>query len=175
MRKHLAKIALLLVFCMCLPVFASCDMSQLMGYQQPVVNEGGGNGDKNDSDDKKEPEETYSEDLPEGLILALNSDNNSYRVTEYKGSAEDLVIPAKHNGFPVTAIDDNVFSSNKTLVSVTIPDTVVTIGNSSFKGCHNLKNVYIGEYRSDLMEIGKQAFFGCYLLEEIFYVGYEED
>ena len=55
----------------------------------------------------------------------------------------DLVIPSAIESLPVTAIDAISFSGCKTLTSVIIPDTVVTIGNTAFYAAENLVSVTI--------------------------------
>ena len=88
MRKYLARISILLVLCMCLPIFASCDMDQVLDSFESSLSEG--NGNKNDKDaatkaedvksEATKPESTVSdtvrpEDDPvEGLEMVLNPD-----------------------------------------------------------------------------------------------------
>ena len=162
MKKHLAKVAILLVICMCLPLFAACDIGSIFG-KQPIET-----GDA--KDDGKTPEKNDDE-LQGGLGLELGKDGNSYVVVSYDGSVADVVIPASYNGFPVTAIGEKAFQNSKELISVEIPDSVEIIGESAFKNCQNLKFVTIGVYESRLYEIGKQAFQGCSMLNAVEFVG----
>ena len=169
MKKQLSKIAILLVITMCLPLLAACDVSQFIGFQPtPPANDG-----KVEDKTEAKDDDVQDDELPKGMQMALGSDNNSYRVSSYKGTEANLVIPETYNGFPVTEIDENAFLGNKKLVSVVIPDSVEIIGNSAFKNCQRLEYVTIGEYASMLCEIGKQAFFGCTTLEFIEFVGDE--
>lgn len=66
----------------------------------------------------------------------------------------DLVIPSTYSlssdgrviegdDYYVTRISDIAFSENTTLTSVTIPDSIVTIGSWAFADCPNLTSVYI--------------------------------
>ena len=62
-----------------------------------------------------------------------NEDGSKYIVIDtYIGTATDVVIPDTINvngkDIPVTAIADNAFSNNDTIVSVTIGNNVTTIG-----------------------------------------------
>ena len=171
MKKHLRKIAILLTICMCLPLFAACDMNSLIGaMQQPS---GGSTEVKDEKDETKAPE-IQDNELPEGLELKLGKDNNSYRVEKYKGDAEEIEIPAVHNGFPVTEIGPRAFDNSKNLISVIIPDSVEVIADSAFKNCKNLEIVTIGEYESMLRKIENQVFHGCEMLDIIEFVGYED-
>ncbi len=70
----------------------------------------------------------------------------------------DLVIP---DG--VTEIK-NVFSGCSSIESITIPDSVTSIGEGAFSGCKNLKNVTIPD---SVTSIGGSAFYGCSGLESI--------
>ena len=169
MKKQLSRIAILLVITMCLPLLAACDVSQFIGFQPtPPANDG-----KVEDKTEAKDDDVQDDELPKGMQMALGSDNNSYRVSSYKGTEANLVIPETYNGFPVTEIDENAFLGNKKLVSVVIPDSVEIVGNSAFKNCQRLETVTFGEYASMLCEIGKQAFFGCTTLEFIEFVGDE--
>ena len=58
----------------------------------------------------------------------------------------------------VTAIGDEAFLNNKTMIHVLIPDSVTSIGESAFEGCTSLLSVSI----PDSVEfIGNSAFEGC--------------
>jgi len=61
------------------------------------------------------------------------------RITDYsrRGGGE-LSIPDQIDDLPVTSIGDFAFSSCDDLTSVTIPDSVATIGNSAFRDCRSV-------------------------------------
>ena len=65
-----------------------------------------------------------------------------------------LTIPAALDGFPVTAIGDNAFST-KSLTSAVIPDSVTSIGVNAFY-YNALTSVHLG---SGVLTIGANAFF----------------
>lgn len=62
-------------------------------------------------------------------------------------------------------IPDNVFYNCAYLTSVTIPDTITTIGNSVFKGCKSLKTI---EIPNSVEEIGNNAFSECQSMTDIY-------
>lgn len=66
-----------------------------------------------------------------------------------------------------TKITDSAFTTNDTITSVTIGDSVTTIGHRAFYGCSKLTTVKIGE-NSQLNTIGYEAFFGCSSLTSIY-------
>jgi hypothetical protein len=84
----------------------------------------------------------------EGLEYALNSDGASYYVSGI-GTATDrnIVIRDMYNNKPVTAIGDNAFASYYRIYSITIPDSVISIGENAFNECRGLVNVY---YKGDI-------------------------
>ncbi len=73
-------------------------------------------------------------------------------------------IPSQINGVNVVSIKDNVFYNHKNLTSATLPDTVTTIGISSFENCDLLTTIDLGD---GLTEIGYEAFKGCDALTTI--------
>lgn len=72
-------------------------------------------------------------------------------------------IPAQINGVNVTAIADNAFAGIKTLTMITLPNTLTTIGNASFKGCR-LTSLELGD---NVTSIGESAFEGNSTLSQV--------
>lgn len=84
---------------------------------------------------------------------------------------EEIVIPSTYKGKAVTALADNAFSEAK-VKSITIPDSVTSIGNSAFKSCSNLTSVVIPD---GVTSIGNQAFYNCSSLTRVYYKGSASD
>ncbi len=85
---------------------------------------------------------------------------NNGRITGYRGSDEEVVIPSAIGGKTVTAIGSSAFRNNTRIVSVVIPATVTKIENSAFQDCSRLETVTI---MGNLNSIGLKAFYGCNL------------
>ncbi|MCR5653954.1 MAG: leucine-rich repeat domain-containing protein [Ruminococcus sp.] len=92
--------------------------------------------------------------------------NSQATITAYSGSASNVTIPNTLGGYPVVAIGDAAFSPNylngygiTTLYSITIPDSVITIGDYAFCYCNNLKNITMGNH---VETIGQYAFYNCF-------------
>ena len=68
-----------------------------------------------------------------GLEYVLNKDNNSYSVVSV-GTCQDtdIVIPSKYEDKPVTVIWANAFNGYTSLKSITIPESVTSIGEDAF-------------------------------------------
>ena len=80
---------------------------------------------------------------------------NTAAIISYSGSATNLTIPSTLNGMKITLINDDAFYANTKLKSVTIPNTVVSIGNHAFGECTSLSSVTIP---SSVKRIGTEAF-----------------
>lgn len=82
----------------------------------------------------------------EGLEYTLNDDGKSYSVSGV-GSCNDteINIPVTHDGMPVTGISDRAFFYHDPLVSLSIPDSVTSIGDGALSGCTSLTGIYVSE------------------------------
>ena len=89
-------------------------------------------------------------------------------ITGYTGAGGAVVIPASIDGTPVTAIGELAFSPDyqgiQSITSVTIPNSVTSIGDYAFNGCTGLTGVTIG---SGVISIGGGAFAGCSFLTSV--------
>lgn len=83
---------------------------------------------------------------------------NKATLTGYNGSFSDLVIPSLIDGYEVNEIGASLFENCETLVSVTVPDCIIKIGDLAFSGCVNLETVNLG---GGVKEIGTKAFYLC--------------
>lgn len=85
------------------------------------------------------------------------SDGRDITVTSYNGENLDVVIPATIGGLPVTAIADSAFERS-TIRSVSIPETVESIGWFTFRSCGSLSKAVIPR---TVTVIGYDAFAAC--------------
>ena len=80
------------------------------------------------------------------LSFYSNIDKTGWAVAFSDNSFEgDVVIPATHEDLPVLAIADYAFSECLYITSISIPSTVVSIGDRAFDGCNSLKDVNVDE------------------------------
>ncbi len=102
------------------------------------------------------------------LVDNYNPSYSSYKgVLCNKDKTVLLAVPGKLTTFDiwegVTSIGCCAFSS-EALTSVTIPNSVTSIGNSAFGGCSSLSSITIPE---GVTSIGDWAFWGCSSLSSI--------
>ena len=76
------------------------------------------------------------------FTFRYNAENSTAEIIKYNGSSNNVVIPAKvvkdNVEYKVTGIDSACFINNDTLMQVSIPKTVRTIGAKAFAGCSEL-------------------------------------
>jgi uncharacterized repeat protein (TIGR02543 family) len=93
--------------------------------------------------------------------------NGTATLESYNGSKTNLVIPSSvicgDGTFRVTSIGEDCFSQSN-LISVTIPNSVTSIGDASFDSCENLTSVTIP---SSVTSIGYACFAMCDSLTSI--------
>ena len=99
-----------------------------------------------------------------GFLYELNNDLTTCTITG-KGNCmdQDVVIPSKIDGFTVTAIGDYAFKYCN-ITSVTLPDTIISIGKEAFADCSLLSSINIPER---VESIGATVFYNCESLKSI--------
>ena len=80
----------------------------------------------------------------EGLAFTLNNDEESYSVSLGDCTDTDVLIPSTYKGLPVTYIADWAFCGSSTMMSITIPNSIVSIGDQAFYDCSLAVMKYYG-------------------------------
>lgn len=77
--------------------------------------------------------------------ITENGQVTGYAVDGFKGDgAADAVIPAEHNGKPVTAIKENAFRGTP-IESVTFPESITYVGVNAFGRCEKLSRMDVAD------------------------------
>ena len=92
-----------------------------------------------------------------------DEEDDTLIITNYKGQADTVDIPSVINGKTVTEIGDFAFFENS-FTTITIPDTITTVGGWAFEECDKLTNVTIPD---SVDKIGKGLFADCTNLKEV--------
>ena len=91
-------------------------------------------------------------------------EKNCYAVKCVDKSITSCVIPTEYNGLPVKIIRGFGFNDCTQLSSITIPESITTIGNWAFQSCSSLTTITLP---NGVSEIFAEA-FGCSNLESIY-------
>ena len=75
--------------------------------------------------------------------IAYSVDGGKVSVTGLNYDVDNLTIPSELCGMPVTEIDEAAFSGCRTLKSITIPDSVNSIGQYAFFDCNKIENITV--------------------------------
>jgi len=102
-------------------------------------------------------------------VSEMTDASGQWRYVLEKGSAtvtgcvrrppSDLLIPSELDGYPVTSIGKHAFEDQR-ISSVTIPNSVISIGDCAFLRCSSLTSVTIPD---SVKSIGDWAFYNCNL------------
>ena len=76
--------------------------------------------------------------------FTCTTSNDTITITGYTGSGSAVTIPDTIDGLPVTGIGANAFLNCSNLISVTIPDSISSIGSAPFSACTNLATIIVG-------------------------------
>ncbi len=103
-------------------------------------------------------DDEYEESVKESssFEIEINEADKTCVITGI-GTCEDtdMVIPEKNDGYTVVGISDEAFVNCNSLTSVTIPDSVTSIGQMAFEYCSSLASVTIPD---SVTSIGSYAF-----------------
>ena len=117
------------------------------------------------------------------LVYQLDEINNTATVTKYNGTGGNVIIPSSINvnsiNYTVVSIGTYAFKG-KGLTSITIPNSITSIGNNAFDSCTSLTSATIGEgvvtigtsvfqnsglksitIPNSVTSIGNKAFYNC--------------
>ncbi len=98
--------------------------------------------------------------VPKSLKTVVITSGKIYASAfEYCSSLTSITIPDS-----VTSIGYDAFSGCKSLTSITIPDSVTSIGYDAFSGCNSLTSITIPD---SVTSIGQGAFYDCSSLTSI--------
>ena len=174
-QKKILSLLLALILCLSMVCLSACDGSVDLEATS-------GQGEKGDQGEKGEQgksaydiavengfegtEEEWLESLYNNSNVALNVPldyyllpDDTYGVSIGKAKyLEEIIIPEKYNGKPVSRILENGFSNCEFLKKVTIPDSVKTIDAGAFSGSKLLSTINIP---NSVTSIGHSTFSGC--------------
>lgn len=108
----------------------------------------------------------FAIDLSEDQIIYYTSSDNAALYPNSKDFGANIIANLYENGQgklifdkPVTKIGDKAYYYYyKTLTSITLPQTVTSIGTDAFRECSNLTSINLPE---NITSIGANAFYNC--------------
>ena len=91
-------------------------------------------------------------------------EENGISITGYDGKESEIEIPSNIEGKPVYKIAKKAFLSKKSLLEITLPETIEVLEEWAFAYCSNLEKVFLPKKQ---LALGKGVFFSCTSLLEI--------
>lgn len=105
----------------------------------------------------------WSDEEKNGVTWSYYEEDGEAVIIGASPIRKSLVIPSELGELPVCVIDDGAFEDADKLESVTIPESVRTIGEDAFADCPRLSTIFIGAG----VERIDSAFEGCSALKTI--------
>lgn len=86
-------------------------------------------------------------DYTYSLMVGVNNKTEKAAcIEQYNGGYQtSLVLPETLDGYDVVALGDTLLTQCQWLVDVTLPSTLMGLGNATFAGCTELSNFYVAE------------------------------
>lgn len=92
----------------------------------------------------------------------FRKNREGYTILRYKGAEQEIKIPSKIDGMPVTKINSGAFKNCICLETAIIPNGIKEIGESAFDRCYNLRKIIIPR---SVKVMGPYAFRDCAILK----------
>jgi hypothetical protein len=102
-------------------------------------------------------QDAYSTNADGSIYAYSTNADGSANIVAYAGPPWVVTIPTNINGLTVTTIGGDAFAFTS-LTSVTIPNSVTSIGSGAFAECTSLTNVSIPD---SVTSIGESMFYDC--------------
>lgn len=119
-----------------------------------------------------EAEETTPMEVLKYMDFLYAAESDGVVVLGYEGEAPDeaetvtaLVIPESIDGAPVVGIGEDAFACNTFIDAILLPETVVSVGDSAFENCSDLKAV---AFCGEALEFGETVADNSSCLEKVF-------
>jgi hypothetical protein len=90
------------------------------------------------------------------FTLKLDSESNTFSVSEYSGTDTVVTVPDEYGGYRITSIGSFAFA-NSSVESITLGENITKIESNAFLNCTSLSQVNLP---SSLMYIGESSFSG---------------
>jgi len=101
--------------------------------------------------------------VPARALVNYTISGTTAYVSSSPSASGNIVVASTYNGYPVTMLGEHAFYGSF-VTSVTIPDSVITIGDGAFEGCSSLTNVTIG---NSVTNLGSRVFSYCRRLTSV--------
>jgi len=103
-------------------------------------------------------------EIAENGLLFLTFPRHASLKKVLNNELSHITIPNSIARKPVTIIEDKAFHSQRNLIEVTFPDSILHIGFASFSKCSNLEKINLSK---NLLKISRSSFNSCSSLEEV--------
>ncbi|MBR4330604.1 MAG: leucine-rich repeat protein, partial [Candidatus Riflebacteria bacterium] len=146
--------------------FYGCDIQHILNYSDLNIRKGSDEygGIASNAINVFNSSDTSLFILDDSFVFDL--DTNS--LVGYFGKEEKIELPSSIETSKETITHYNIggyiFYYYENLISIEIPDSVTSIGESAFYRCENLKNITLPDF---ITSIGDSAFCGCFSLNAI--------